>query len=167
MAIGTNDSLKKLSNFSKCGGEWDQNLQKEARIDRAISQMKRISELTGLSMFCFDSINGIVLDRTNSQSLPFLPSDVLDEIEKANGLTLIESANGIIHFVFPIVDEKNQKISIAGFVFSKEKQKLTEIVLAAVEREWTSDDLDSWLEKQRILDIKSLHALLSLALLHL
>nr|MCH9655080.1 HD domain-containing protein [Planctomycetota bacterium] len=166
MAIGTTDSLKKLSNFSKCGGEWDRNLQKEAKIDRAIRQMKRISELTGLSMFCFDSINGIVLDRTNSQSLPFLPSDVLDEIEKANGLTLIESANGIIHFIFPLVDEKNQKISIAGFVFSKEKQKLTEIVLAAVEREWASDELDSWLEKQRILDIKSLHALLSLAILH-
>ncbi|MFK7777841.1 MAG: HD-GYP domain-containing protein [Gimesia sp.] len=167
MAIGTTESLKKLSNFSKCGEDWDQNLKKEAKINLAISQMKRISELTGLSMFCFDTVNGIVLDRTNSQSLPFLPSDVLHEIQNAKGLTLLESTSGIIHFMFPLIDDTIQKVSVAGFVFSKEKQKLTEIVMTAVEREWTSDELDAWLEKQRVLDIKSLHALLSLAILHL
>jgi len=166
MATGTIDSLKKLSNFCKCGGDRDPKLNKEAKIDIAISQMKRISELTGLSMFCFDSINGIVLDRTNLESLPFLPSQVLDEIQSAKGLTLIESTSGIIHFMFPLINDEDQKISVAGFVFSKEKKKLTEIVMAAVERAWTSDDLDSWLERQRVLDIKSLHALLSLAILH-
>ena len=167
MAIGTADSLNKISNFSKFGGEWDRSLREEAKIDFAINQMKRISELTGLSMFCFDSINGIVLDRTISLSLPFLPSDVLNEIPKANGLTLIESVSGIIHFIFPLINDKDQKVSVAGFVFSKEKKKLTEIVLTAVERDWTSDDLDSWLERQSVLDNKSLHALLNLAILHI
>lgn len=167
MAIGTTESSLNLSNFNKFGGEWDRDLQNEAKIDHAISQMKRVSELTGLSMFCFDSGNGIVLDRTNSQSLPFLPSNVLNETQNANGLSLIESANGIIHFIFPLINEKDQKISVVGYVFSSKKQKLTELVLAAVERGWSSDELDAWLEGQRILDSKSLHALLSLALLHI
>ncbi len=167
MAIGTTESSLNLSNFNKFGGEWDRDLQNEAKIDHAISQMKRVSDLTGLSMFCFDSSNGIVLDRTNSQSLPFLPSNVLNEIKNANGLSLIESTNGIVHFIFPLINEEDQKISVVGFVFSSKKQKLTELVLAAVERGWSSDELDTWLEGQRVLDSKSLHALLSLALLHI
>jgi HD-GYP domain-containing protein (c-di-GMP phosphodiesterase class II) len=167
MVLGTTESLKRLSNFSKRGGDWDRDLHKEAKIDLAISHMKRASELTGLSMFGFDSTNGIILDKTTERALPFFPADVLNEIQNVNGLTLIESTNGIIHFIFPLVADDVHKISAAGFVFSKEKRKLTEIVLAAVEREWPAEDLNAWLEQQRILDIKSLHALLSLALLHL
>tara|TARA_R110002111_G_scaffold262289_1_gene337777 strand:+ start:56907 stop:58565 length:1659 start_codon:yes stop_codon:yes gene_type:complete len=167
MVLGTTESLKKLSNFSKRGGDWDRDLQKEAKIDLSISHMKRISELTGLSMFIFDSTNGIILDKSNEQSLPFFPADVLNEIQNVNGLTLIESTHGIIHFMFPIVSDEDHKISAAGFVFSKEKRKLTEIVLAAVERKWPAEELNAWFEQQRILDIKSLHALLSLAVLHL
>lgn len=167
MVLGTTESLKRLSHFSKRGGEWDRDLQQEASIDLAISQVKRMSELTGLSMFGFDSTNGIVLDKTAEQALPFFPADILVEIQNANGLTLIESTNGIIHFIFPLIDDADHKISAAGFVFSKEKRKLTEIVLAAVEREWAAEELDAWLDQQRILDIKSLHALLSLAVLHI
>lgn len=167
MVLGTTESLKKLSNFSKCGGEWDLDLHVDAKIDLAVCRMKHISELTGLTMFCFDSDNGIILERTNTQSLPFFPADVLNEIQQVDGLTLIENTNGVTHFLFPLVEDEAHKITAAGFVFSKEKRKLTEMVLAAVQREWVSEELDTWLENQRVLDTKSLHALLSLALLHI
>ncbi len=167
MVLGTTDSLKKLSNFSKHGGEWDLDLQIDAKIELAISNMKRISELTGLTMFCFDSKTGMILDKTSTHALPFFPEDVLNEIKKADGLTLTESTNGVSHFIFPLVEDDFHKITAAGFVFSKEKRKLTEMVLAAVEREWAIEELDSWIEIQRVLDLKSLHALLSLAILHI
>ncbi|MCA9014034.1 MAG: HD-GYP domain-containing protein [Planctomycetaceae bacterium] len=167
MVLGTTDSLKKLSNFSKCGGEWDLDLHSDAKVDLAISRMKRISELTGLTMFCFDSDNGIILDKTNAQSLPFFPADILKEIQHIDGLTLIENTNGVTHFLLPLVEDEAHKITAAGFVFSKEKRKLTEMVLAAVQREWAAEELDAWLEHQRVLDTKSLHALLSLAVLHI
>ncbi|QDV50574.1 HD-GYP domain-containing protein [Gimesia fumaroli] len=167
MALGTTDSLKKLSNFSKCGGEWDLDLHQDAKIDLAIRRMRHIAELTGLTLFCFDSNNGIVLDKTNAQSLPFFPVDILNEIQHVDGLTLIENTNGVTHFLLPLVEDEAHKITAAGFVFSKEKRKLTEMVLTAVQREWAAEELDAWLENQRVLDTKSLHALLSLALLHI
>ncbi|QDU09140.1 HD-GYP domain-containing protein [Gimesia aquarii] len=167
MVLGTTDSLKKLSNFSKHSGVWELDLQIDAKIELAISNMKRISELTGLTMFCFDSKTGMILDKTSTQALPFFPEDVLNEIKNVDGLTLTESTNGVSHFIFPLIEDDFHKITAAGFVFSKEKRKLTEMVLAAVEREWAIEELDSWIELQRVLDIKSLHALLSLAILHI
>ncbi|WP_417383797.1 HD-GYP domain-containing protein [Gimesia sp.] len=167
MVLGTIDSLKKLSNFSKCGGEWDQELHQDAKNDLAISRMKRISELTGLSMHCFDSKQRILHDKSNALSLAYFPADVLNEIETVEGLTLIENPNGITHFLIPLLRDAKQRYTAVGFVFSREKKKLTEMVLSAVKQEWSSEDLDFWLENQRVLDVKSLHALLSLAVLHL
>ncbi|WP_417389945.1 HD-GYP domain-containing protein [Gimesia sp.] len=167
MVLGTIDSLKKLSNFSKCGGEWDLELHQDARNDLAISRMQRISELTGLSMHCFDGNQQVLYDKSNARSLAYFPADVLSEIATVDGLTLIENANGITHYLIPLLQDAQQRFIAVGFVFSREKRKLTEMVLSAVKQEWSSEDLDFWLENQRVLDVKSLHALLSLAVLHL
>lgn len=167
MVLGTIDSLKKLSNFSKCGGEWDLELHQDARNDLAISRMQRISELTGLSMHCFDGNQRVLYDKSNARSLAYFPAEVLSEIPTVDGLTLIENANGITHYLIPLLQDAQQRFIAVGFVFSKEKRKLTEMVLSAVKQEWSSEDLDFWLENQRVLDVKSLHALLSLAVLHL
>lgn len=166
MALGTTESLKKLSSFSQGGGDWDLQLQNGAKIEHAICKMKRISELTALSMFCFDSQKRMILDKTHVHTLTYFPENVLDEIRNSEGLTLVESSNGVIHFLFPLIQDEAHSIFAVGFVFSKEKRKLTEMVLAAVEKKWTSNDLDFWIEQQRVLDVKSLHALLSLAILH-
>ena len=167
MVLGTIDSLKKLSNFSKRGGEWDHSLHQDAKNELALSRMKRISELTGLSMHCFDSNQQLLHNKSNAQSLAYFPADVLNEIETVEGLTLIENPNGITHFLIPLLRDAKQRFIAVGFVFSREKRKLTEMVLSAVKQEWSSEDLDFWLESQRVLDVKSLHALLSLAVLHL
>lgn len=167
MVLGTIDSLKKLSNFSKCGGEWDLELHQDARNDLAISRMQRISELTGLSMHCFDGNHQVLYDKSNARSLAYFPAEVLSEIPTVDGLTLIENANGITHYLIPLLQDAQQRFIAVGFVFSREKRKLTEMVLSAVKQEWSSEDLDFWLENQRVLDVKSLHALLSLAVLHL
>ncbi|MCA9022307.1 MAG: hypothetical protein KDA74_19295, partial [Planctomycetaceae bacterium] len=124
MVLGTIDSLKKLSNFSKCGGEWDQELHQDAKNDLAISRMKRISELTGLSMHCFDSKQRIVHDNSNAKSLAYFPADVLNEIETVEGLTIIENPNGITHFLIPLLRDAKQRYTAVGFVFSREKKKL-------------------------------------------
>lgn len=166
MVLGTTETIQKLSNFSTSDGDWNLSLQEDAKVELAICNMKRISELTALTMFCFDSNKRMILDKTNAHTLTYFPEDVLEEIETSNGLTLIENTNGVIHFLFPLIQDEVQNIFAVGFVFSKEKRKLTEMVLSAVEKKWTSAELDFWLEQQRVLDVKSLHALLSLAIIH-
>ena len=118
-------------------------------------------------MHCFDSNQQLLHNKSNAQSLAYFPADVLNEIETVEGLTLIENPNGITHFLIPLLRDAKQRFIAVGFVFSREKRKLTEMVLSAVKQEWSSEDLDFWLESQRVLDVKSLHALLSLAVLHL
>lgn len=167
MVSGTIDSFKKLSNFSKCGGAWDLEIQQDTKIDLASERMARVSELTGLSMFCFDARQQCIVGRSHAQSIPFFPVDVLKELDQIEGLTLIENANGLTHYLFPLFEDSANKYIAAGFVFHREKRKLTEMVLSAVELEWSADQLDTWLEGQRVIDVKSLHALLSLAILHL
>ncbi|MEQ9069166.1 MAG: HD-GYP domain-containing protein [Gimesia chilikensis] len=167
MVSGTIDSFKKLSNFSKCGGAWDLEIHQDTKVELSNDRMQRISELTGLSMFCFDARVQRLVGRTHMRSLPFFPIDVLNQLDEIQGLTLVENTNGLTHYLFPLFEDSEHKYVAAGFVFQKEKRKLTEMVMSAVERNWSSEELDTWLEGQRILDVKSLHALLSLAIMHL
>ncbi len=142
MVLGTTETIQKLSNFSTSDGDWNLSLQEDAKVELAICNMKRISELTALTMFCFDSNKRMILDKTNAHTLTYFPEDVLEEIETSNGLTLIENTNGVIHFLFPLIQDEVQNIFAVGFVFSKEKRKLTEMVLSAVEK---SGLLQNWI----------------------
>ncbi|MGE3315132.1 MAG: HD-GYP domain-containing protein [Planctomycetaceae bacterium] len=117
-------------------------------LEPAVARMHRYSELTGLSLLCVDSRTGVVLAKTDSDGLEFLPAEVQTRIATVRTPVVMPLSRGITVALMPLGDLDAAELVAVGYSFADPANHPPELVLAAAERQWSQARLDAWKSRQ-------------------
>lgn len=128
----------------------------------AFRQMRRYSELTGLSFLCVDAATGRVLAKTNADTLVLLSAEVRRELPNVEKPRLLELRSGLIYYLLPLPCVNHSPAVAAGYTIASPNAVPEELVLAAAEQNWSQPRLDCWVARQSYTRAELMEILLQL-----
>lgn len=129
----------------------------------AALRMRRYAELTGLSLLCVDAATGVVLAKSESDGLEFLPADVQSRLSTVRHPLVLPLQHGLSAALMPLADVDGTAAVAVGYSFSDAAKHPPELVLAAAEQNWNQGRLDAWKARQLTSRPAELDKLISMA----
>lgn len=110
----------------------------------ALRRMNRYAALTGLSMFCVDATTGQILGQSEEDALVFLPTEALARLANVDDVALFEFESGLLFYALSLPKVEGRPTAAIGYALSRDDAKPHDLVLAAVEHDWSQAELDRW-----------------------
>ncbi|MGH7127768.1 MAG: hypothetical protein ACREJB_14395 [Planctomycetaceae bacterium] len=132
-------------------------------VQPALSQMQRYAELTGLGFLCVDPASLAVYGAAGPSLVPYIPEDLPQRLGDPSQPQTVEYASGLTYYSLPLPVVERRRLIAAGYLLSQAGCQPSELVLAAVEQDWSERRLKWWLLRQKSCPVELLRRLLHMA----
>ena len=134
-----------------------------AGLEAPCEEMCRYAQWTRLSFLRVQTRTGIVLSRTDGQTLAILPPSVLQQLRDLQGPRVFEFSSGLVFYALPLPDADGAATVAFGCVLSRPDVRPHDVVVAAAANGWSESDVTEWLSRQRVCTPDVLQPLLTMA----
>ena len=110
-------------------------------------ELKRLSDLLGAPVSCYDLRTGRIVGSTDEQLLPVVPPELMWQCVQTEESRVLASSSGLVCFALPFPDCESSARVAVGYVLSKPGLRPADLVFAAAERNWSQPELDQWLAR--------------------
>ena len=124
--------------------------------------LKRYAELCGLPLLCIDVTTGRVEAATDREMLVLLPAEIRRALSSVDSVWIESTQSGMVYFAMPLSTNAPGQHLAFGYGISRPNVKPHELVLAAVEQNWSQERLNQWVDAQQPIDPRLLTSLLQL-----
>lgn len=115
-------------------------------------------EFTGLPCVCLDRDLGCVVAQSHPELLPFISVELTRRLDAVSDIEIHSIGEQLTCFVAPILDDDRHVLF--GYVLPWQGARPVELLLAAVEADWSETRLAAWLATVPVCDAKLLRKLL-------
>jgi HD-GYP domain-containing protein (c-di-GMP phosphodiesterase class II) len=128
--------------------------------EASLERVRQYAELASLPFMLVDVSTGVVLGGSSGELLPVLPAEVQKRLKRVTDVSLLELASGLVFYIVPLPETDGGRTAGVGYVLANAGIRPNDIVLAAVEQNWSQQRLDQWYEELPICSPSLLHSLL-------
>ncbi|MEX0716908.1 MAG: HD domain-containing phosphohydrolase [Planctomycetaceae bacterium] len=108
--------------------------------------LRRYAESSGLPFFGVDAASGRILDRTDPESVGFLPEAVRHRLPEISDSTIWEHPSGLSFYALPLSEDHAAATVAVGYVRSRpDLHSSQDLVIAAADEGRSQQELQDWL----------------------
>lgn len=129
----------------------------------AVEALFRVAERTGLPFQCVDVATQTVIAETE-ETLPLLPAEIRSRLADVRRPELVEFESGLLFYLVPLPEHEERRFVGVGYVLAHPESRPSDLIFAAVEQDWSQQQLEAWLAQRPTCSRQVAERLLHLAM---
>lgn len=130
------------------------------------SVLTRISERIGAPLVCLEATTGQRVSESHRGTLLCVPAMCLNRLADLQETEVLPLSDGLLAFVGPLPGSPDRQLRFAGVALTARAVRPAELVLAAIEAGWSTEQLDDWISYLPVMSAIVLERLVRLAVDH-
>ena len=122
------------------------------------AMVREFADATGLPCLCLDRKLGRVVGQSHPDMLPFVPAGLLQRLDELTAIEIRSAGEHLTCFAVPLATD--DQYVVAGYVLPTGGSRPPELLLAAIEADWSEARLNACFESIPVCDGKLLQRLL-------
>jgi HD-GYP domain-containing protein (c-di-GMP phosphodiesterase class II) len=120
--------------------------------------VREFSEAIGVPCLCLDRELGRIVGQSHSELLPYIPAELLQRLDEVSAIEVRRVGEHLAYFAVPLAAD--DRFVVAGYVLQTRGSRPPELVLSAIEADWSEARLNACLGSVPVCDPKLLQRLL-------